>query len=465
MIEPSNDLIEARRRYTRFLSICAVLVLAVLVAARDVLLPFVLALVLSYVLTPLVAWVEHRRVRRGYAVLLVYVVVLSSMGLLIRIGAPRVGQELVNLKRELPSLARTVRDEWVPAVQHRLRAAGLAGPEPKTPEPERPQEVVSSEPHDPATPSHEGRHRLRGEGDGERPEIIVRPRPDGSFAVDFHAPLAVTPGKDGGYTIEPQHDLAEGSFDVDRMVADVAGKSVAYAQRNALEIVKIGRDIIAGVSRGFFVFGITLMLAAYTMLTRETILGFFESLLRPSSRPSFRELLVRIDRGLSGVVRGQLIICVVNGVLSAIGFAIVGLKYWPVLALLATVFSLIPIFGSIISSIPAVILGLTQSFGTAAFVLAWILGIHQLEANFLNPKIMGDAAKIHPVLVIFSLLVGEHLFHVVGALLAVPCMSIAQSVFTHVRKGIQMRDPEMAHEPVGSLPPPPPLSSSKLAND
>jgi predicted PurR-regulated permease PerM len=189
------------------------------------------------------------------------------------------------------------------------------------------------------------------------------------------------------------------------------------------------------------------------MLTRERILGFFESLVRPKSRGSFRELLARIDRGLSGVVRGQIVICFVNGVLSAIGFAAVGLKYWPVLALVATVLSLIPIFGSILSSIPAVALGLTQSPGTAVFVLLWIIGIHQLEANLLNPKIMGDAAKIHPVLVVFSLLAGEHFFGVFGALLAVPTMSIAQSVFIHVRRQVQSRDPEMANEPVGSLPP------------
>jgi predicted PurR-regulated permease PerM len=47
---------------------------------------------------------------------------------------------------------------------------------------------------------------------------------------------------------------------------------------------------------------------------------------------------------------------------------------------------------------------------------------------------MGDQAKIHPVLVIFALLVGEHFFHTVGALLAVPCMSIAQSLFLHFRE-------------------------------
>ena len=91
------------------------------------------------------------------------------------------------------------------------------------------------------------------------------------------------------------------------------------------------------------------------------------------------------------------------------------------MALVAAVFSLIPIFGSIASAVPAVAhrphAGARDGGRSCS---AWIVGIHQLEANVLNPKIMGDAAKIHPVLVIFSLLVGEHFFHVVGALLAVP---------------------------------------------
>jgi predicted PurR-regulated permease PerM len=168
------------------------------------------------------------------------------------------------------------------------------------------------------------------------------------------------------------------------------------------------------------------------MLTRERIVAFFRSLVRPNRRESFDRLLVRVDGGLSGVVRGQLIICGINGVLSAVGFAIVGLKYWPVMAIVSALFSLVPIFGSIASAVPAIAVGLTQGVGTALFVLGWIVGIHQLEANVLNPKIMGDAAKIHPVLVIFSLLAGEHFFRVPGALLAVPTMSIAQSLFLHL---------------------------------
>jgi predicted PurR-regulated permease PerM len=432
VIDDADALRAARRRHTVFLAICAAIVVGVVVAAHSVLLPFVLALIIAYVLTPAVAWIERRKVPRFVAILLVYAVVLGSMYLFIRTTAPRIGQELAGLRRELPAISRVVRTEWVPHVQGRLRAIGLGGPPPELHPPE-------------AKPEKD-----------DTPAIVARARPDGSFAIDIEGPLAVTPTKDGGYVIGPAEEAPKPqAFDLDKMVADVAGKSMVYAQQNVFEIVKLGRDVIAGISRFFFVFGITLMLAAYTMLTRERIFGFFESLVRPSARPSFSALLGRIDRGLSGVVRGQLIICIVNGVLSAIGFAIVGLKYWPVLALVATILSLIPIFGSIISSVPAVALGLTQSFGTAAFVLAWIIAIHQLEANVLNPKIMGDAAKIHPLLVVFSLLVGEHFFGVVGALLAVPVMSIVQSVFIHVRRELQARDPEMAHEVLASVPPSP----------
>ncbi|MCL2724156.1 MAG: AI-2E family transporter [Polyangiaceae bacterium] len=444
-----DSMAPARRRHGIFLGVSAAIAVAVVLVSHAVLLPFVLALVIAYVLTPAVAWVEKRRVSRAVAVILVYVVVLGSLGTILRLGAPRVAQELAGLRRELPALSHTVRHHWVPAAQQRLRALGLGPPAPSEQERTEPSVDEFAEP---------------SESPQEHAAIVGRPRSDGSFAIEFQGPIAVTPAKTGGgYVIEPVREGYDGTFDVERMVADAAGKSLTYAQHNALEIVRIGRDIIAGVSRFFFVFGITLMLAAYLMLTRERILHFFASLLRPTSRASFAELLARIDQGLSGVVRGQLIICLVNGVLSAIGFAIIGLKYWPVLALIATVLSLIPIFGAIFSAVPAVALGLTQSVSTAAFALAWIVGIHQLEANVLNPKIMGDSAKIHPVLVIFSLLVGEHFFQVVGALLAVPCMSIAQSVFVHVRKLVQAADPEMAHEPVGAnLTPPPPLSSRRI---
>lgn len=389
-------------RRTVFLSVSAALLFLTLVLSHAVLLPFVLALLIAYVLTPAVTWAETKRVPRAVAILLVYGAVLGSAVAFFVLAAPRLVREVRGLSREVPALLSDVKGRVIPEVASRLRALGGGAVAIQAPE------------------SRE-----------EEAGVVATPQEDGRIFVDIGTGFRVTEVP-GGFVVEPAREKGK-AFDAEQVLSELVGKSVSFVQENSIQIAKMGRDLVAGVSRVIFLFFITLMLAAYIMLTREKIFAFLTSFLRPGSQPQFQILLSRIDRGLSGVVRGQLIICLVNGVLSAIGFAFVGLKYWPVLALVAAVFSLIPIFGSIVSSVPAVLVGLTQGLGTAAFVLAWIVGIHQVEANFLNPKIMGDAAKIHPVLVVFSLLLGEHFFGAVGALLAVPCMSMAISLFVHFK--------------------------------
>jgi predicted PurR-regulated permease PerM len=404
-----------RRRV--FLGASAGVAAVVILAAHDVMLPFVLAAVIAYVLTPLVLRLEHRKVPRGAAILLVYAVMLGSVGGLVRGIAPRIAFEFRTLSRDLPRLSAEAQTRWIPEAADWLKGIGVAPPAATPP----PSPEVSS-------------------------AFIARPQPDGSLAIDVGSGVVVTETKQG-WLVEPAHGTHKEAFDPARVLSEAMGKTFAYAQQNSVEIIQAVQGVAARVSGVVFQFFITLMIAAYMMLTRERIAEFFRSLVHPDARGGFDALLTKIDRGLSGVVRGQLIICGINGVLSAIGFAIIGLKYWPVMALVAAVFSLVPIFGSIASAVPAVALGLTQGLGTAALVLAWIVGIHQLEANVLNPKIMGDAAKIHPVLVIFSLLVGEHFFHAIGALLAVPTMSLAQSVFLHLRAITERDDDAMATVP------------------
>ncbi len=401
-----------RRRL--FLGASAAIAVAVVLVAHEVMLPFVLASVIAYVLTPIVATVEKRRVPRGAAILLVYAVLLGSMFGFFRGIAPRIALEFRTLSAELPHLAAEARDTWVPAIGERLRAVGITPPAP------------SADGPPPASKS----------------AFVARPQPDGSLAIDVESGVIVTETKHG-WLVEPAPETRKEAFDPGAALAEAVGRTFAYAQQNSLEIARAVQGVVARISGVIFSFFITLMLAAYLIMTRERVTEFFRSLVHPDGRAGFDSLLARIDEGLGGVVRGQLVICAINGVLSAVGFAIIGLKYWPIMALVAAVFSLIPIFGSIASAVPAVAIGLTQGLGTAIFVLGWIVGIHQIEANVLNPKIMGDAAKIHPVLVIFSLLVGEHFFHAIGALLAVPTMSLAQSVFLHLREITERDDDAM----------------------
>jgi predicted PurR-regulated permease PerM len=175
----------------------------------------------------------------------------------------------------------------------------------------------------------------------------------------------------------------------------------------------------------------------------KRVVDFLRLLVPDEYRSNVDELLAQIDAGLSGVIRGQLVICVVNGLLTTVGLFIFHVKYALLLGLTAGVMSFIPVFGSILSSVPIVLVALVSGEGglsltTGVGMLAWILGIHFLEANLFNPKIIGTAAKIHPVVVVFALLAGEEFGGLMGALLAVPIASIVQSMFLYFRRRLQV---------------------------
>jgi predicted PurR-regulated permease PerM len=401
------------RRRVVFLSICAVAFFAIVLAFHTVLVPFVLAVLLAYLLAPVVARLERvrfgaRSMPRWVAVVVIYVVLLGVLSGATAVAVPRLSAELTRLANEAPQIAERVRVELLPRLESMLRSATASY---------RPTRPAAAEL---AVPGPASIRVVPADGGGY--EILLPER-----GID------VTPQGEGVWRVTPAEPAIAGDDDLSAQLEATIERVLSEGGAHAATVFATAQTLVRGVFRGIFVASMTLMISAYLLITSDAILGFFRGLVRVENRGRFDELLRRIDRGLGGVVRGQLMICVVNGVLSGIGFYIAGLAYWPVLALIATVLSIIPIFGAFLSSVPAIAIGLQQGVGVAVFVLAWIVGIHQIEANLLNPKIMGDAARVHPVLVIFSLLAGEHAFGFMGALLAVPVLSIVQSLFLHFR--------------------------------
>src|SRR5690348_12634958 len=109
-------------RRTVFLAVSAVVAVAVLIAAHAILLPFILALVVAYVLTPAVRRVEQRRIPRWAAILLVYALFLGSVGGFVALIVPRLAAEGRALTAEWPKLRQEIRDQWAPAIDAKLNA-------------------------------------------------------------------------------------------------------------------------------------------------------------------------------------------------------------------------------------------------------------------------------------------------------------------------------------------------------
>jgi len=225
--------------------------------------------------------------------------------------------------------------------------------------------------------------------------------------------------------------------DLERLIRNVAGRFSGIVRDNVGNLVEVTRSVVTGVFTGVFTFFMMLFLAAFLSIDATAIRAYAWTLVPPEWFDDVRGLVERIDRSLAGVVRGQVTICLVNGTLTLIGLVLFGVKFAFLLATIATLFSLIPIFGTIISSVPIVAVGLTQSWRTGLVMLLWIVGIHALEAYFLNPKIMGSAARIHPIVVVLALLSGERTYGLVGALVAVPLAAILVACFDFVRQRAQ----------------------------
>ena len=394
-------------------------VLLVVVIGRNVLLPFVFASLIAYILAPVVRWMSERadgrsRMPRGLAIIFCYIVFLAAIAGFLFLLVPRLAGDIQRIGKEAPALYRTVNDEWTPALAAWLekRFPSLRVPKPEV----APTPIVPDVPLPPGT------------------AFTVTPLPDGRLAVQLTAGgLEVKPTAQGSYHLLPNEQPPEPAS-VEEKVRSWAAKWMSGAQSQISDLVRFGQRVVGALIKGIFTFFLVLMIGAFMLIDMEKVHAFLRSLFPPNVRGDYDVIIAGIDRGLSGVIRGQLLICLINGVFTYIGLVLFDVKYSLILAVVAAVMSLVPIFGSILSTIPIVLAALVSGdqgldiFRAVAMTL-WIVGIHFIEANLLNPKIIGTAAKIHPVLVIFSLILGEHSYGLVGALLAVPLLSMIQVLF------------------------------------
>jgi predicted PurR-regulated permease PerM len=205
--------------------------------------------------------------------------------------------------------------------------------------------------------------------------------------------------------------------------------------------VDLAQAIADALHQASMALRVLFMLTAFISMDAPRILRFLESLVPSEWREDARRLLHGIDTGLAGVLRGQLTIMAMNGLLTFLGLVVLRIPFAFALSALATLLYVVPIFGTIISTVPVVLLALgAGGASTALFALGWILVIHSLETYVFNPKIMGHASKIHPVLIVLALVVGERTWGILGALLAVPMASVFVAVFRFLHKKVDELD-------------------------
>jgi predicted PurR-regulated permease PerM len=149
-------------------------------------------------------------------------------------------------------------------------------------------------------------------------------------------------------------------------------------------------------------------------------------------RTDFDQIWRKVRKMLYAYVRGQLIIAGLIGVLSGIACAVLGLPDPVALGLIAGVTALIPYLGPFIGAVPAILVGLAAGPIKALLVAAVYFLISNIILNFVYPKVMGDAVRLPPVLVIVAFIAGFSWAGILGMFVAVPIAATLRILFDHI---------------------------------
>lgn len=146
-----------------------------------------------------------------------------------------------------------------------------------------------------------------------------------------------------------------------------------------------------------------------------------------NGRKRAEDIWSRLERKIITWVGAQLFLSVTVGVMVWIGSLLIGLPFPAVLGLIAGFLELVPTLGPILATVPGFLLGLTISTKVALLAILVHVIIAQIEEHILAPLLLGKTVRLHPIIIIFSLLVGAVLYGLLGTLLAVPSALVISS--------------------------------------
>lgn len=305
---------------------------------KAVLAPFAAAVIISYVLNPVVSMLAGRKVPRGAAVLLIYAVFLTTLAVIAVNLVPMLIEQLEELNEHLPEIT--------------LRAQGLM------------------------------------------------------HSMDTGL---IPPGIETG--------MNNWFFELENRLA----KGISHFLNN------IGTTI--GVLFDAFIIP---FLVFYILKDFDVFERMVVSLLPRSRRKSIVTMLRDIDEALGNYIRGQFIVGVMIGILAYIGYALIGIPYALLFACFVAVFDIVPYLGPFLGAAPALVMASTVSLKMMLLVVVVNTLCQMLEGNVISPQVVGRTLHLHPLLIIFALLVGGEIGGVVGLILAVPVFAAGKVVLQHL---------------------------------
>lgn len=315
---------------------------------KAVLGPFIIAMIISYVLNPIVTLLHERKVPRTIAVLLIYAVFCAVVTVLLVNMIPMFVNQIQELNRHLPELS--------------MRAQSLVT-------------------------------------DINNTSILPESFRDG---------------------------VNKALISIEKRVSD----SLLHLVNNIGEMLN-----------AVFIAFIIPFLAFYILKDFDVFERTVITYVPKSHRKNTVRLMKDIDHALGSYIRGQFLVCLIVGILAYAGYLFIGMPYALLLASIVAITNVIPYLGPFFGAAPALLMASTVSLKMMILVAIVNTACQILEGNVISPQVVGRTLHLHPLLIIFALLVGGEVAGIVGMILAVPifaaCKVIVQHMFAYyVRRKI-----------------------------
>jgi predicted PurR-regulated permease PerM len=406
-------------------------------AMQTVTVPLLIALALAYLVEPVVVRLARwRNLGRPLAV----VAILGALGLALSVAVAivvplAVGQTLSfaqNLRSHrydgaitrmvevVPEQYREDARSWIDRViyPNETRTAS-ATEEEKTPADAQPAVMAGEEPE--------------ASGDGEsKSEVAVRETSEGGV-------VAASAGA-GAATGEP----------------DVRDEGVLRSIAPTVRESGIGSPVLSLLGAGSrqvyaFMLGVLqLSLLAflipfyfyYFSVHWPAITGFFAGLIPDERKGTVLQLASEMDRAVAGFVRGRIVICILMGVMFAVGWQVCGVPYGIALGVLTGALSIVPYLGGIGLPVAVGLLAVDQFglppdarmalWGILLWPTAVFVVVQTIEGYLLTPVIAGKATNLDPVTIVVAILAGGSVAGVYGMLLAIPIAACGKIALTRI---------------------------------
>jgi predicted PurR-regulated permease PerM len=374
---------------------------------QPILIPVAMAAILAYLLDPVVTRMCKGGLSRTKAVLLLFAIIFLFLVALFTWLTPTISVQSANFARELPGYTQKARERVVDIIVQFNRTIG----------------ATNGSRSRPASPTSSFVNWLLGPS-VSHPSPTPTPAPPASAAAQ---PTASAPIEE----IAPAPAKIT-SADRQRFQATV-DKIIPNLDRYLPTLAEKGWNLIKTSVGGFL--GITGFLLSLIMVP---IYLFFFLKERPRIEERWKdylplrasplkdevaEVLAQINHYIIAYFRGQLLVCLVDGVLIGSALTILGLNFAPLIGLLVVVLTMIPYIGIVVCWVPAVLIAAFQwgDWTHPLVVTVIFIAIQNLEGMFYAPRIVGNSVGLHPMTVIVSIFVwGLLIGGLLGPILAVP---------------------------------------------